>query len=162
MNILKISLYIILVPFFLYLALFFEYLSSFSLFLVFSIFFFRDLKKLNLWWFLILVSILLDVSMYFWLGTYLISITLVLLLLSLFDRFVSNFFLDIVAVFFAFLFFGFFFQAFVFFQETFTLLSLDLNLFYDVVLFAVKNIFVYLILKIIFYFLRSYLREDMF
>lgn len=161
MNILKILFYIVLIPIFLYFALFFEYLSFFNLFLIFSVFLFRDLKKINLWWFLILVSILLDISMYFWLGTYLISITLVLLLLTLFDRFVGNFFLDIVAVFFAFLFFGFFFQTFVFFQETFALLTIDLNLFYDVVLFAVKNIFVYLILKIIFYFFRSYLREDM-
>ncbi len=157
----KILLYILLIPIFLYLALFFEYLSLFNLFLVFSVFFFRDLKKLNLWWFLILISILLDIAMYFWLGTYLVSISLVLLLLLLFDRFMGNLFLDIVSVFFAFLFFRFFFQMVVFFQETWAFLPMDLNLFYDVVLFAVKNIFLYLILKIIFYFLKSYLREDM-
>jgi hypothetical protein len=162
MKILRILLYILFVPVFVYLALFFEYLSLFSLILVFSVFLFRDLKKLNLWWILILISILLDVSMHFWLGTYFLSISIVLLLLFLFDKFVSNFFLDIVAVFFAFFVFRFFFQAFIFFQDTSMLPAVDLEFLTGIMFFAVKNIFVYLILKTVEYFFKSYFRENTF
>ena len=160
MKLLRTIIYILLIPIFLYLVLFFEYLSFFNLFLVFSVFIFKDLKKLNLLWFLIPISILLDVSMHLWLGTHVLSIFLVLLLLLLFNKFVGNFFLDIVFVFFAFLFFRFFFQTYIFFQDTSSLLPIDMALFNDIVLFAVKNIFLYLILKTAEYFLKSYFRED--
>ncbi len=162
MNILKILIYILSLPLFVFLGLFFQYLLSLNLLLVFSVFLFRDLRKLNLFWLLIFTSLLLDVSMYFWLGTHLLTVSIALFLLLLFDKFVSNFFLDIVAVFFTFLFFQFFFQILIFFQETSTLISMDLNFLNDIVLFAIKNIFVYLILKTLFYFLKSYFREEVF
>ena len=162
MNMLKILIYILSLPLFVFLGLFFQYLLSLNLLLVFSVFLFRDLRKLNLFWLLIFTSLLLDVSMYFWLGTHLLTVSIALFLLLLFDKFVSNFFLDIVAVFFTFLFFQFFFQILIFFQETSTLISMDLNFLNDIVLFAIKNIFVYLILKTLFYFLKSYFREEVF
>ncbi len=162
MKILKIILYIISLPVLLYLALFFEYLSFFSLILVLSVFFFRDLKKINFWWVLLLISILLDISMHLWFGTYFISVSVVLFLLFLFDKFVSNIFLDILVVFFSFLIFRFFFQSFILFQEALVFPTLNADLLYDVFLFAIKNIFIYLLLKIVEYFFKSYFRENTF
>lgn len=162
MRFVKIILYILTIPFFLYLALFFNYLSLFSLFLIFSVFIFRDLKSFGLIWMLVLISIFLDVVLNLWLGTHLLVVTLSLLVLSLFDRFVSNLFLDIVAVFFSFLFFIFLFNTFTFFQETSALPSFDLEFFSNVVFFTMKNIFAYLFLKIVEYFLKSYFTQEVF
>ncbi len=162
MGYLKIILYVLAIPLFIYFALFFHYLSLFSLFLIFSVFVFRDMKSSGLIWLLILVSIFLDVLLHLWFGTHLLVITLTLFVLSVFDRFVSNFFLDIVAVFFAFLFFAFLFNIFAFFQETSVLPLFDLEFFSGVVFFIIKNIFAYLFLKIMEYFLKSYFTQEVF
>jgi len=162
MKFLKIFFYILAIPLITYLALFFEYLSFFSLILVLSVFLFRDLKNFNLLWLLILLSILLDVVMHFWLGTFLLSITFVLLLLLVFDRFVGNAFLNIVSVFFVFVIFRIFFLTFIFFQDTNMLPLVDLEFFLESIFFALKNIFVYLILKVFEYFFKSYFRGNVF
>ena len=162
MKILKIVFYILAIPVFLYLALFFEYLSFLSLILIISVFLFRDLKFLNLWWFLLIVSIFLDISLHFWLGTHLLAMTFVLLLLLLFDRFVSNIFLDIIAVFFTFILFRLFFMTFISFQEVSMLPTFDLEILLHSFTFALKNIFAYLILKFGEYILKSYFRGNAF
>ncbi len=162
MRYLKTILYILSIPLFIYLALFFHYLSAFSLFLIFSVFIFRDMKSFGLIWLLVLISIFLDVVLNLWLGTHLLVITLTLFVLSLFDRFVSNFFLDIVAVFFAFIFFAFLFNIFIFFQETSVLPLFNLEFFTEVIFFTIKNIFAYLFLKIMEYFLKSYFTQEAF
>ncbi len=162
MKILKIFLYILSVPIFFYFILFFEYLGFLNLFLVFSIFLFRDLKSFNLWWLLLLFTLFLDVALHLWLGTYLFSITFVLLLLLLFDRLVSNFFLDLIAVFFAFFLFKIFFSCFLFFQETGVLPTFDLAFLTTSLLFAFKNIFFYILLRSVEYLFKSYFRNSPF
>lgn len=156
----KIFFYILLVPVFLYIVLFFEYLSFFNVFLIFSVFCFRDLDKKNWMWFLILVSVLLDISLSYWLGTTLLGIVFALLVLLVFDRFVGNTFLDFISVFFTFILFRLFAYTFIFFQETSTLLDFNLELFVHVVIFAVKNMGLYLLVKLGEYFLSSYFREN--
>jgi hypothetical protein len=162
MQILKILLYILLLPVFLYLFLVFEYLSFFSLILLLTVFLFWDLKKFNLFWFLILSSLLLDIAMHYWIGTYLISLTFVLAILFLLDRFLNNIFLNLIAVFVAFFVFSIFFKTFLSFQETSTLHVLELNVFLESLLFALKNIFVYLFFKIADYIFKSYFRGNVF
>ncbi len=160
MKILKIILSLLLIPIFLFFVLFFEYLGFFNLVLVFSVFFFRDLKKFELLWFLILIAIILDVSMHFWFGTYFLSISIVILLLIFFERLIGNFFLEIFVVFITFVVFFAFFQAFIFFQETSFLPSMELEFFYDAILLAAKSFFVYLLLKTGEYFFKSYFRSN--
>lgn len=162
MKFLKIFFYILSIPLIIYLSLFFEYLSFFSLILVLSVFLFRDLKNFNLLWILVISSVFLDITMHFWLGTFLLSITFVLLLLLVFDKFVGNVFLSIVSVFFVFVIFRIFFLNFLFFQDTNMLPVMDLEFFLESIFFAIKNIFVYLILKIFEYFFKSYFREKVF
>jgi hypothetical protein len=160
MKFLKILLYLLAIPVFVYFELFLQNLSWFSLILIFTIVAFRDLKQFHLLWLLIVVALLLDVSTQVWLGTYLISSTIVLLTLLLFDRLVSNVFLDIIVVFFTFVIFRIFFSSFIFLQETSVLPFFTLEFFTTAFVFALKNIFIYLLLKLAQYFLKSYFRGN--
>ncbi len=159
MQIWRIFFYILLIPVTLYLSLFFEYISFFSLPLVFAVFFFRDLKRYNYLLFFIFLTILLDITMHFWMGTFLLSITFVLLILLLFDRLVSHVFLNFLAVFLAFFLFRIFFLQLTFFQETMFLQNIDISIFVNAVTFALKNMLVYLVLKVGEYFFKSYIRD---
>jgi hypothetical protein len=159
MQIWKIFFYILLIPVMLYLSLFLEYISFFSLPLVFAVFFFRDLKRYNYLLFFIFLTILLDITMHFWMGTFLLSITVVLLILLLFDRLVSHVFLNFFAVFLAFFLFRIFFLQLTFFQETMFLQNIDTSILVNAVLFALKNMLVYLVLKVGEYFFKSYIRD---
>ncbi len=149
-------------PVFIWFALFFEYISLFSLILVASVFIFRDLKIMNLLWILLIVSILLDIALHFWIGTHLLVITFALLVLYAFDRFVNNVFFDILAVFLTFLFFRIFYSFFISFQEVGVLNSFSLGILLQSIVFALKNLFVYLIIRFLGHILKSYFRGNAF
>ncbi len=160
MKFLTLLLYIILIPIVLYMHLFFANLSLISVLLILSVFLFRDLKLLHYWWFLLIVSVLLDYAMYYWIGTFLLSIVVTLFFLHVWDRYVSNIFLDVVGVFFAFVLFKLFLHIFVSLQESFTLDFWSFSLVWIGILFGLINICVYLIIRGVDYILQSYFRND--
>jgi hypothetical protein len=160
MSILKIVLYILAIPVVVFLHLFFNYFSFISILLILSIALFKDLRTFHLWWFVAISTILVDIALHYWLGTYLLSLAICLLLLKLFERYVDNLFLDIVGVFFGFIAFSFFIQAFLSLQESFSFGFLNFSFFLNSLVFAFLNILLYLCVKGLLYILQSYFRED--
>ena len=160
MNVLKILLVLICLPLLLYLHLFFEYFSSISIFLVLSVFIFRDLKLFGYWWCIIILTVFIDSIFYYWLGTYLLSTLLVLVFLEITGKFISNLLLDLVCVFLSFVLFRIFFYSFVIFQEAGSLDVLDINMIYESLLFALTNLLLYLFIRLGNYILDHYFRNE--
>ncbi len=160
MNIFKILLYIASIPVLLYFHLFLGYFCPLSLFLVLSIFLFKDLKNYKIWWFLIVTGFFLDIALHYWVGTYAVAITLTLLLLKLFERYLSNIVLDLLAVFFSLVFFKFSFEVFVSLQESLSFSFLGIELFWKLIVFGLANMFLYLFFRALNSILLSYFRND--
>ncbi len=160
MSVLKILLYILAIPVVIFLHLFFNYFSLISILLILSVALFKDLKALHLLWFVAISTIFVDIALHYWLGTYLLSLAICLLLLKLFERYVDNLFFDILGVFFSFVVFFLFIQVFLSLQESFSFGFVNLSFILNSFVFGFLNILLYLCIKGLLYILQSYFRED--
>ncbi len=160
MSILKTILYIFLIPVILFSHFFFSYISSISIIFVLSIILYRDLQLLRFWWLLPLLTIFVDITLYYWIGTNLFLIFLILLFLKILDRFVGNIILNYIGLFFSFFLFFFLFSVFIFIQESSSFNFFDLNLFLSSFILALVNFLVYSVFRIVVYFFNSYFNNE--